>query len=126
MRKISVRHLVSKIENRAAETLERNFGGRFSGRLRKEKRQDESGAGASASSAEAPTTSAARSWYMVHLSPDKRSNLPSSDTASAVSLSSSVATDEDDHHENGGDVDVQQGVIGRDKISADSAEFSQR
>ncbi|XP_035902641.1 uncharacterized protein LOC118507746 isoform X1 [Anopheles stephensi] len=130
LRKISVRHLVSKIETRAAETLERNFGGRFSGRLRKEKRlADESGAAGSAStSAEAPTTSTARSWYMVHLSPDKRSNLTSNGTASAVSLSSSVATDEDDHNEHvgGGGDDIQQGVIGRDKISADSGDFSQR
>uniref|UniRef100_A0A4Y0BWD5 DH domain-containing protein n=1 Tax=Anopheles funestus TaxID=62324 RepID=A0A4Y0BWD5_ANOFN len=128
LRKISVRHLVSKIETRAVETLERNFGGRFSGRLRKEKQPDEfsstaSGSGSVQSAAENPTSSSTRSWYMVHLTPEKRSNL-SDGTASALSLTSSMATDED--NDNNGDDDVQQGVIGCDKISADSAEFSHR
>ncbi|XP_052903307.1 uncharacterized protein LOC128310651 [Anopheles moucheti] len=123
LRKISVRHLVSKIETRAVESLERNFGGRFSARHRKEKRLDEPSASASTSgavvqAAEKPTSP---SWYMVHLTPEKRSNL-SDGTASALSLSSSVATDEDsDNNDN-----VQRGVIGGDKITADSAEFSQR
>ncbi|XP_053658385.1 uncharacterized protein LOC128707458 [Anopheles marshallii] len=127
LRKISVRHLVSKIETRAVESLERNFGGRFSGRLRKEKRLDESALTASTSGtgvqseAEKPTSSSPRSWYMVHLTPEKRSNL-SDGTGAALSLSSSVATDGDNDNND----DVQQGVIGCDKITADSAEFSQR
>uniref|UniRef100_A0A182M1F7 DH domain-containing protein n=1 Tax=Anopheles culicifacies TaxID=139723 RepID=A0A182M1F7_9DIPT len=122
LRKISVRHLVSKIETRAAETLERNFGGRFSGRLRKEKQPNGSCSTVSGSgtvqSAENPPSPSERSWYMVHLTPDKRSN----DSDGALSLSSSV----DGNNNNNDDVVQQQGVIGCDKISADSAEFSQR
>ncbi|EAL41430.2 AGAP011558-PA [Anopheles gambiae str. PEST] len=134
LRKISVRHLVSKLETRAAETLERNFGGRFSGRLRKGKLGDEATPGATSSSSggvpvpDQPSSSSARTWYMVPLSAQKSSSNQSADcsaAASSLSLSSSMATD-DNNSDNSDDTDVQWAVIGRDKISADTAEFSQR
>uniref|UniRef100_A0A8W7Q1A6 DH domain-containing protein n=1 Tax=Anopheles coluzzii TaxID=1518534 RepID=A0A8W7Q1A6_ANOCL len=134
LRKISVRHLVSKLETRAAETLERNFGGRFSGRLRKGKLEDEATPSATSSSSggvpvpDQPSSSSARTWYMVPLSAQKSSSNQSADcsaAASSLSLSSSMATD-DNNSDNSDDTDVQWAVIGRDKISADTAEFSQR
>uniref|UniRef100_A0A182P032 Uncharacterized protein n=1 Tax=Anopheles epiroticus TaxID=199890 RepID=A0A182P032_9DIPT len=119
LRKISVRHLVSKIETRAAETLERNFGGRFSGRLRREKRDDESTEpGTAAAASDLPSSSsAARTWYMIPLSSEKLAP-----NQSALSLCSSVATDDNSDSD-----DVQRRrAIGRDKISADSTPFSER
>uniref|UniRef100_A0A182IMV3 Uncharacterized protein n=1 Tax=Anopheles atroparvus TaxID=41427 RepID=A0A182IMV3_ANOAO len=113
LRKISVRTLVNKIETRATESLERNFGGRFSGRLRRGRREEDDTASPAAVREEQPKiphdTSGAekqRTWYMVHLSPGSKPPPHGS-------------TDDLQH-------DDQLAVIEDDKISADGAEFSQQ
>ncbi|KFB44056.1 AGAP011558-PA-like protein [Anopheles sinensis] len=115
LRVMSVRNLVNKIETRATESLERNFGGRFSGRLRKGKRAEDGTSSAAGDQKEAPkiphgtssSTGQPPTWYMVHLSPDRESTNNNDDDLQHVD-------------------DNQQAVIEHDKISADSAEFSQR
>uniref|UniRef100_A0A182QQK2 DH domain-containing protein n=1 Tax=Anopheles farauti TaxID=69004 RepID=A0A182QQK2_9DIPT len=133
LRKISVRHLVSQLETRATETLERGFVGRFSGRLlRKGKRGEEGGGSAAASCTggadhpEGSTSSQEKTWYMVHLSPSTRTtDVKSECTASALSLASSAATEEEEDTDDDSDGNPPS-TIGRDKISADGAEFCER
>ncbi|XP_053669851.1 uncharacterized protein LOC128720217 [Anopheles nili] len=112
LRKISVRQLVNRIEHRAVESLERNFGGRFSGRLRRDKQENEPSASGSTSEpekvepAKIPTDSSERTCYIVRLH--------DSSPTTALSLELS-ATDGD-----------QRDLIECDKIGADSAECSPR
>ncbi|XP_058116264.1 uncharacterized protein LOC131288360 [Anopheles ziemanni] len=119
LRVMSVRNLVNKIETRATESLERNFGGRFSGRLRKGKRVVDGPPSAAGDQKEQPKIPHGSSnskgqqptWYMVHLSPGRES-------------STSPGPTDDDNLQR--DDEHEQAVIEHDKISADSAEFSQR
>ncbi|XP_058065479.1 uncharacterized protein LOC131215115 [Anopheles bellator] len=113
LRKLSVRHLVNKLEIRATESFERNFSGRFSRRrIAKENGSDDGkhttgddpeGEGPPKPVQKTPLegdhgrrSRTGRSWYMVHLSP--------SDGSVNKSAAAGITTD---------------------KITADSAEFSE-
>ncbi|XP_035785573.1 uncharacterized protein LOC118463229 isoform X2 [Anopheles albimanus] len=113
LRKLNVRHLVSRIEHHATESFERSFGGRFSRRrIGKEPPRADGPESVNGEEPQGGDVSCAghgsggRTWKMVHLSP-RAEDVGGPGLAACSRDKQSAAADN-----------------APDKISADSAEFS--